>query len=463
MHKLYRPALLLIFLLLPIYSSQAQDHSEKSIDRIVAVVNSHIILKSDVNKRVKQYMYQLKQRNKNVSFNKGVWYSTLQNMVQNYVLLDQAKIDSVTVPDGQVNKRINQRINQAASQAGGKGALEKQMGKSITQLRASLHDQYKRRLTIQKYREQKKQSIEITHPEVVAFFNSIPKDSIPTIPEKVGLSQIVAIAPPQENALKKAHHLAKQIRDSIVNHGKNFEKMARKYSDGPAASKGGEIPMIAMDKLIPQYVAAASALKPGEVSKVVKSSFGFHIIRLNKRRGDKIDTNNILISIGKNSYNKEAAISKLNALRDSIKLNKDATFAKVARDKSDDPNTAPRGGRILNPQTGARLLAFSQLDPALYRIVLLLNDTGDISKPEPFTLGTEDEQKKAYRIIRLDQDIPEHTASLKDDYTAIKRRALQQKQYRVLQKWIDGLEKDNFIEYKIPMPQKYIKYTQVQH
>jgi peptidyl-prolyl cis-trans isomerase SurA len=415
-----------------------------------------------VDEQVKQYMYQLKKNNKDIHFNKGVWYSTLQNIVQNYVMLDQAKIDSVTVSDDRVNKRINQRIDQAASQAGGEGALEKQMGKNITQLRASLHKQFKKQLTIQKYRQEKEQSIEITHPEVVAFFNHIPKDSIPTVPEKVGLSQIVAIAPPQKNALKKARHLAEQIHDSIAHHGKSFEKMAQKYSDGPAASKGGRIPMYPMKDLIPQYVAAASALKPGEISKVVKTSFGFHIIRLNKRRGNKIDTNNILISIGKNSYNKKAAIKKLNDLRDSIKLNKNVTFAEVARKKSDDPNTAPRGGRVLNPETGAHLLAFKQLDPALYRIVLLLSKAGDISKPEPFELGKGDDQKKAYRIIRLDQDIPEHTASLKDDYAAIKRRALQQKQYRVLQEWINDLEKDNFIEYKIPMPQKYTKYTQVQ-
>jgi peptidyl-prolyl cis-trans isomerase SurA len=407
-------------------------------------------------------MYQLKQRHGDIHFSKGIWYSTLQNMVQNYVLLDQAKVDSVTVSDDRVDKRINKRINQAANQAGGKAALEKQMGKTITQIRASMHDQFKRELTIQTYRHNKMESVEITHPEVVAFFNSIPKDSIPTIPEKVGLSQIVAIAPPQKDALKKARHLAEQIRDSIINHGKSFEAMAKKYSDGPAAPKGGRIPMYPMKKLIPQYVAAASALKPGEISKVVKTSFGFHIIRLNKRRGNEIDTNNILISIGKKSYNKEAAIKKLNDLRDSIRTHKDVTFAKVARKQSDDPNTAPRGGHIADPETGARLLTFDQLHPALYRIVLLLNDTSDISKPEPFTLGEGDNQKEAYRIVRLDKDIPEHTASLKKDYAAIKNRALQQKQYRVMQKWINGLEKNNFIEYKIPMPQKYTTYSQVQ-
>ncbi|HYW34444.1 MAG TPA: peptidylprolyl isomerase [Balneolaceae bacterium] len=456
-----------ILFLLPILGLRAQNTTgsqPQPVDQIVAVVDSHVILKSDVDQRVKQELYQLRQqKNQNVSFKKSMWYSALQSMVQNYVLLDQAKIDSVTVTDDQVNQRVNQTIQQYINQVGSKSALQKQMGKTMAEIRSSMRNNYRRQMIIQKYRQKKMQNVQITRPEVKAYFNSIPKDSLPTVPEKVALSQIVAVAPPKKHAIAKARHLAEQIRDSIVNDGKSFEAMAKKYSDGPSAKNGGEIPMYPINQLTPNYAAAASALKPGEVSKVVRTPFGFHIIRLNKRRGNKIDTNNILIAISKNSYNKQAAINKLNQLRDSILNNDNVTFAQIARKESDDPNTAPRGGRILNPQNGNRLLTFDQLDPSLYRIVLLLKNVGDISKPKPFTLGKGNDNitnKQAYRIVRLDKDIPEHTANLKQDYSAIKNRALQQKQYKVMQKWLNRLKKQVFIDYKIPLPKKYSKLAQ---
>src|SRR5699024_11128281 len=137
----------------------------------------------------------------------------------------------------------------------------------------------------------KREEIQITRPEVKEYFDSIPKDSLPTIPEQVALSQIVILHPPLENAQQEARQLAEQLRDSVLNHGKTIEEMAKKYSDGPSASDGGKLPLISMDQLVSEYSAAAAALEPGSISNVVKTSFGYHVIRLNKRVGDKIDTN----------------------------------------------------------------------------------------------------------------------------------------------------------------------------
>ncbi len=437
-------------------AQQQTQGNAKSLDQIVAVVNDHIILKSEVDQRVQEYVYQMQQRNnRNIQFDKGMWYSTLEDMVRNYVLLDQAKIDSVTVPDAQVDQMIDQRINQIVQQVGSRSAFEQQMGKSIIQLRAELREQYREDLVIQKFRRSKMQEIEITRPEVEEYFKSIPEDSLPTIPEQVALSQIVAIPPPNDNAREEALELAKQLRDSVVNHGKSIEEMARKYSDGPSASQGGKIDMYPLDQLAPEYSAAASALEPGGISEVVETSFGFHIIRLNNRQGDQIDTNHILISVDQENYNNQAAIDNLTAIRDSLLENEDASFSETARNRSEDPNTAPQGGRILNPQSGNRMLALDQLDPALYRIALLLEEEGDISTPKPFTIGTQNNQQRAYRIVRLDEHVPQHTANLEDDYQQIKSNALDAKRYEALSKWISQLKEDVYIEYKIPMPEQY--------
>jgi len=447
---------ILSIFLLPLASHAQEKSEDKPLDQIVAVVNDHIILKSDVDQQVQQYMMQMQQQQKRqIRFGKDIWYTVLENIIDRDVMLDKAKLDSVTVSDDMVDQQIDQRINSYVQQVGSEKALEDRMGKSIVQIKADLRDDYRQEMIVQRFQQQKRQDITITRPEVEDYFNSIPKDSLPTIHEQVALSQIVAVPPATKDAKAKARHLAEQLRDSVVNHGKTIEEMARKYSDGPSASNGGHIPLISIDDLVPAYSAAATSLQPGEISHVVETSFGFHVIRLNKRVGDKIDTNHILIKIDQNSYDDSSAVKKLEAIKDSVQNNKDITFSEMARKYSEDPNTAPEGGRILDPQSGQRLIALDQLDPALYRIVLLLDKAGDISSPKKFNLGNKDNSKKAYRIVRLDQHIPEHVANLKQDYQRIKQAARQSKIQRVMQKYIANLRKNMYVEYKIPVPDKY--------
>lgn len=450
---------LFLWSFISITSSYAQSTSGgETLDQIVAVVNDHVILKSDVDQQVTDYMMQMRQQNNQMPpFSEDMWYSILQNMVDRFVMLDRAREDSVIVTDEQVNQQIDQRINQYVQQVGSESALEQQLGKSIVQLRADLREDYRTEMIVGQYRQQKIQNVSITRPEVKDYFNSIPRDSLPTIPERVAVSQIVAIPPPLENAREQALTLARQLRDSVVNHGKSIEELARRYSDGPSASKGGSLGMIPLNDLVAEYSAAASALEPGEISEVVETSFGFHVIRLNRRQGDQIDTNHILISMDEENYDDQAAIDKLNQYRDSV-MTSEVTFAELARNYSEDPNTAPQGGRILNPQTGERLIPLSQLDPALYRIALLLEEVGDISEPKEFNIGSRNNSKRAYRIVRLDQQIPEHVANLEQDYERIKSVALQEKQLDVIQKWIGELKEQVYIEYKIPVPE-YIKQS----
>jgi peptidyl-prolyl cis-trans isomerase SurA len=130
------------------------------------------------------------------------------------------------------------------------------------------------------------------------------------------------------------------------------------------------------------------------------------------------------------------------------------TFTQLARKYSEDPATAPMGGRILNPRTGARLIPLSQLDPALYRIVLLLEE-GEISEPREFRIGTGNNAQVAYRIVRLDQHVPEHVANLEQDYDRIKEAALQEKQFRIMQQMISRLKENMYIEYRISVPEQF--------
>ena len=425
---------------------QSSEADGEVIDRVVAEVNDHIILKSDVDQRVRDYL----RNSENAQFSKRLWYQVLESMIDNFVLVEQAKLDSVEVSDEEVNTAMDRRIDQLIERAGGEQQLEKAFGKSLVQIRSDYSERFRRDMLVQRVRQQKMQEISITRPEVEEFFNEIPRDSIPTVPERVGVSQIVRIPPPMENAKKESYQLAQQLRDSVVNHGKSIEDLAKRWSDGPSASKGGFLPMMPLGDLVAEYSAAASALEPGEISNVVETQFGYHIIKLNKRVGDRISTNHILLEIDQNKRDAKQAKKFLSALRDSV-LNEKADFSKLAREYSEDERTANMGGRIINPQTGERLLPIDQMDPALYRITLLLDEEGDISKPKPFT-PESGQVNEAFRIVRLDKRIPEHRANLKQDYDLIERIAKQRKQMEEMRNWISSLRDRMYVNYKINVP-----------
>jgi len=447
------------FLLLLIFSAPLLSQDAQLSDRIVAIVNDRIILKSDVDEEVQNYLRQAQVEGQTVNFSEDLWYSALQSMVDNYVLLQKAQIDSVVVSDEQVNRMMDQRIQQLTRQAGSEQALENAFGQSLVEIRAEFREQFRDQLTAQRVQQTKIQEISITRPEVVNFFNQIPEDQIPIIPEQVAISQIVAIPPPLDDAREAAFQEALALRDSVTTGGKNFEEMAEKYSDGPTGPRGGLLPLMPLDDLVANYSAAASALEPGEISEVVETQFGFHVIRLNRRVGDEIETNHILIEIGDESLNEEAAISKLEALRDSV-LNHGESFDDLARRHSEDEQTAPLGGKIYDQQTGARLIPLDQLDPALYRIVLLLDEEGQISEPKSYNPNNPN-VNRAFRIVSLDRNVPEHRANLETDYDRIRQSALSQKQNRIMRQWIDELRNEVYVEFKISVPDNVSTQAQI--
>lgn len=447
--NIYSKALTSLLLLI-IFSTPLLSQNTQVSDRIVAIVNDRIVLKSDVDSEVQNFLRQARVEGQDVEFTKGLWYSALQSMVDNYVLLQKAQIDSVVVGDEEVNRLMDQRIEQLTSQAGSEEALEEAFGQSLIEIRAEFREQFRDQLTAQRVQQQKMQQVNITRPEVINFFEQIPEEQVPIIPEQVAISQIVAIPPPLEDARDAAYERAQALRDSVTTGGKNFEEMARKYSDGPTGPRGGLLPLMPLDDLVANYSAAASALEPGGISEVVETQFGFHVIRLNRRVGDNIETNHILIEIDEASVDEEAATEMLTALRDSV-LNHDKSFADLARKYSEDEETAPLGGKIYNQQNGNRLIPLDQLEPALYRIVLLLDEEGDISEPRPYNPNNPN-VSRAFRIVRLDTHVAQHRANLDDDYDRLRQIALQQKQNRIMRQWIDDLRKEVYVEFKIPMP-----------
>jgi peptidyl-prolyl cis-trans isomerase SurA len=439
-----------LFIISSLLSSFSIAYSQSNADRIVAIVNDRIILKSDVDDEIRTFMRQAEVEGSEIPFSEDLWYSALQSMVDNYVLLEKAKIDSIVVGDDIVDRQMDLRINQLVRQAGSERALEDAFGQSILQIRAEFRDQFREQMIVQEVQNSKLRTVTITRPEVEEFFNSIPEDRIPIIPEQVGVSQLVIIPPPLEEAKQQAYERARALRDSVVTYGRDFEVIARLYSDDVTAQRGGLIPMLPMSELVANYSAAASALQPGGISEVVETQFGFHVIRLNRRVADNIETNHILIRVPEDAIDEQAAIDKLNALRDSVLVHGER-FSDLARRHSEDEETRGFGGRLYDERTGSRLMPINQLEPALYRIVLLLDDEGQISEPRSYN-PRNPTVTRAFRIVRLDRHIPEHRANLKDDYDRLRDLALQQKQAIKMAKWIDDIRSEVYVEFKIPIP-----------
>tara|TARA_R110002124_G_scaffold48026_1_gene142133 strand:- start:6176 stop:7537 length:1362 start_codon:yes stop_codon:yes gene_type:complete len=423
--------------------------SPTSADRIVALVNDQVILKSDIDQGVADYIRQASFNQQEIPFTKELWYSFLEAEIDNKLLLEKAKIDSITVSDDQVNQRMDARVSQLIQQAGSEQALEEAFGKSIIQLKADFRDTFREQITVNQVRQMKINEIKITRPEVKEFFESIPKDSLPTIPEQVALSHIVKLPKAKSDAKATSYEFAESLRDSILNEGVPLEDLAKRHGMDGSAERGGQLPMMGLNELVSEYSAAAAALQPGQISEVVETEFGYHIIRLDERIGDKIKTSHILIRIDAEQLDDETAIEELNAIRDSLLNNKDLSFSGMAIRNSEDPSTSKSGGKIVDPQTGERLIPLNRLDPALYRVVLLMDEIGQISEPKPFNPNNAN-SGKAYRIVRLDKQIPEHIASFETDYERLRAISLQQKQAIEFQKWLDELRDEIYIEYRIP-------------
>lgn len=442
---------ILILALIVGASSFVHAQNLQPTDQIVALVNSHVILKSDVDSDVANYLRQAQSYGNPVQFSEDLWYQFLDASIENFILVEKARVDSLTIPIDRVNRQMDQRVDQLIQRAGSEQALEQIFGKSILQLKDEFREDFTEQMLTEMVRQNKFNSITITRPEVKEFFESIPKDSLPTIPEQIALSQIVILPPAKDDARETARLFAETLRDSALNHGKTIEELARRHSDGPSGPRGGLLPMMALGDLVSEYSAAASAMQPGQVSSVVETEFGFHVIQLIKRVGDQIETRHILISVDASELDDDFAINRLNEIRDSLVTDSELSFSAFAQRVSEDPNTKLAGGKILDPQTGERLIPLNRLDPALYRIALLMDEEGAISEPRPFNPNNAN-AGKAYRIVRLDRQIPEHVANFEQDYDRLKAIALQQKQFQEYTDWIEELKSDFYIEYRIPMP-----------
>jgi len=426
-----RRFLTILLLLAPGLLRAQSPADDRVLDEIVAVVGNELILRSEVDAFLAGYLQQ--QR---IPYADELWLEALNQLIDQKVLAEHARRDTtIQISDDRVEQALQERLNQLMPQVGGQTRLEEIYGKTLTQLKAELREDFREQMLAETFRNRKLQQIRITPSEVRAWFEQFPTDSLPTLPDLVRLSHIVRYPRPSEKARQEAFEIASAIRDSIVSGRSTFEEMARRFSEDPgSAAAGGHIPDTRLADLVPEFAAVAARIPIGEISQPFETPFGVHILRVNRRQGDLIDFNHILIRVDESQADPSEAIAYLEAVRDSI-LQYNIPFGLMARRHSEEEATAAQGGRVVDPRTGERDLVLSALDPTWQRTIDTL-EVGEISHPAEAVLL---DGRRAYHIVRLDRFVPSHRVSLETDYARIEQLALQEKRQRVLRQWLNEL------------------------
>ena len=414
-------------------SAQSQDKGVV-VDRIIAKVDDKIILQSELEEA---YLQFLSSGQVTAGSSKcGIF----ESLVVNKLLVAKAEIDSVLVLDAEVENNLDQRMQMILSQVGGnEQALENYYGKSLVDIQNELRESVKEQLIVQRMQSTITSEISVTPAEVQAFFNRIPKDSLPYFSAEVSIGQIVKVPEIGKDVKTKAREKLFEYKQR-AEAGESFEDLARKYSMGPSAPKGGNLGYQQRGSLVPPYEAAALQLAPGEISDPVESEFGFHLIQLISRRGNEYDSRHILLQLEPSTQDLEKAHTYLDSLRTLI-VKDSLVFENIAKEYSDEQATADNGGFMIG-ETGASYVATDKLDFETF-LTLDTMKIGNITHPLDYQ--TQD-GKKAMRIIYYKDRIRPHQANMLDDYQKISNAALAEKRNTILNSWFDEARDDVFIQ-----------------
>ncbi|MCL2132599.1 MAG: peptidylprolyl isomerase [Lentimicrobiaceae bacterium] len=401
------------------------------IDEIIATIGDRIITRSDLEYAVEGYKYSSGLAA--VEDKDQLRCDVFEQLIFQKLLIHQAELDSITISDAQINERIDYNLKYQITQLGGNAQkLEQYYGKSIAEIKADSREQMRDEYLTEEMQKKLTSDVNIIHQEVKEYFNAIPEDEIPMISVEYEIAQIVktpAISEVEKIAIKQN---LENIRDRVLR-GENFSTFARMYSEDPgSALKGGEIGFTDRGDLYPNFEAAAYSLKTGEISPIVETEAGYHIIKLLERRGERINVAHILI---KPKPSPEAMLEAKNFLDSIYNLIKDKqiTFDSAAMLFSDDPSKT-NGGMMVNPFTASYAFQSEHLMQYDKTVLYMIEDmiVGDYTRT--VSMITE-EGNQAYRILCLKTKRPEHKANLVEDYEKIKNAALESKKQKTLLQW----------------------------
>lgn len=420
------------FFLLPNFT-EAQD--KVVLDEVIGVIGNEIITKAEVES---QYTNMI---NQGMQISDNSRCEVLEEVLFTKMLLNQAKVDSVEVTQGQVEGELDRRIRVFVQRIGSEEALEEYYKKSISQIKSEMRESLQDQMLVQAMQGELTSGLNITPAEVEKFYKNIPKDSLPLIDAEVEVAQIVKYAPISREARKEARDKLREFKERVES-GEKFSTLAVLYSeDKGSAVKGGEIGFVGRAEVEPEFGAAAFKLKAGQVSPIVETRYGLHIIQLIERRGDRVNVRHILISPKMDAIGLDKARNELDSIAKMIQ-NEEITFEAAARKYTDDENSKNNGGLLLNPYDASPMIPMDELDPSLFFVI----DNLEVGEMSSIVEVSDPGSKAGFKLVKLNKRTKPHRASLEQDYQKIKAAALAEKEQKVVEEWVASAMKKTYIK-----------------
>ena len=437
----------LIFLALSLVAIPllAQNREPQVVDKVVAVVGKNIILQSDVENQYMQYRLQGGAQGSSRTLHCEI----LEDLLFQKLMLNQAEMDSVTVSDDNVEAEMNRRISYFISQMGSQEKLEAYFNRTLPEIKDELRRAVKDQMLEEEVRRGIEEGVTVTPKEVRNFFNNMPEDSIPMVSPEYEIVQIVKRPPVSVDEKLQVKDRLYQIRKSILEGTSSFSTMAVLYSEDPgSARKGGELGFVGKGEFAPEFEAVAFNLKDGEISDIVETEFGFHIIQLIERQKDMVNCRHILMTAKVPVEALEKAQNELDSVAQLIRSG-EMTFEEACKQFSDD-DTKNNGGYITNAATGGNRISVRDLQelesyyPEFKNLAFVINklDEGVVSDPMPMVTN---ENKDAFRLVMIKKKVEAHRANINDDYNLIQTWALANKKHEAMGKWIGEKASKAFI------------------
>ena len=406
------------------------------IDEVVWVVGDEAILKSEVEEARMSALYEGRK------FDGDPYCVIPEEIAVQKLFLHQAALDSIEVSESEVIQRVDQMTNMYIANIGSREKMEEYFNKTSSQIREALRDNAREGLKVQRMQQKLVGEIKITPAEVRRHFKDLPQDSIPYIPTQVEV-QIITQQP--KIPLEEIEDVKSRLREYTdrVNKGESFSMLARLYSDDRGtAINGGEMPFTGRGYLDPAFANVAFNLQdPNKVSKIVESEYGFHIIQLMEKRGDRIKVRHILLKPHVPEEALMAGTARLDSIADDIRNGK-FTFEEAASVLSQDKDTRNNHGLLPNPQTSTSKFEMQALPPEIAKVVDKMK-VGEIS--EAFTMIPQKTGKEECVIVKLKSRINGHKATISEDYQNLKEIVLEKRRDEMLDKWIREKQKHTYV------------------
>ncbi len=434
MKKIILSSVLLFIVFAVRISAQTENNV---IDEVIWVVGDESILRSEVEEQKLRAQYE------GTPIPGDPYCVIPEQMAIQKLYLHQAVLDSIVPNESSVNTQVENRLNYFIAQIGSKEKMEEYFRKNSTELREELREMIRNQQIIQQMQQKLIGDIKSTPAELRRFFNQLPEDSIPTVPAEVEL-QIVSFEPPVP--IEEVNRIKERLRgfsDRINSGSGDFSILAHLYSeDTESAKRGGELGFLGRGQLVPEFASVAFNLTdPKKVSRIVQTEFGYHIIQLIEKRGDRINCRHILLKPRISIEEKENAIHKLDSIAGLIRENK-ITFEQAVMSFSQDKNTVMNAGLMLNQKTGTSKFEYQDLPAEVAKAVYDMN-VGEISKP--FNMIDPTTNREVVAVVKVKSKVGNHKANMTDDYQMLKTFYENKKKQEFLNDWIAKKQKETYI------------------